>query len=92
MMESIDRHQLDNILTYNCEGQWKVDNLGRLISMDIDDDLVPPPRPDLSISYKLESFDGTAPIPEDLSQSFRPDNVGQKDGLCFPFLFFPLSA
>jgi hypothetical protein len=86
MMEIIDRHQMHKYLAFNSEGQWKQNHSDCLISRDAD--LVTLPKPDLNISFKLESFDKTAPIPGNLKKSFRPDSLGQKYGRCFPFLFF----
>ena len=86
MIEVIDRHQLHDILTFNSEGQWKQVSSGCLISKNCDS--VTLPKPDLNISFKLESFDKSAPIPGSLRYSFRPDSDGKRYGRCFPFLFF----
>ena len=86
MIEIIDRHQLHHFLTFNSEGQWKQHYSDCLISTD--SDVVTLPKPDLNVSFKLDSFDKSAPIPGNLKQSFRPDSTGQKYGRCFPFLFF----
>lgn len=86
MMEIIDRHQLHQFLTFNSEGQWKQNNSDCLISRDPDP--VTLPKPDLNVSFRLESFSKSAPIPGNLKKSFRPDSLGQKYGRCFPFLFF----
>lgn len=86
MMEIMDRHQLHNFLAFNSEGQWDQNHSDRLISRDAD--LVTLPKPDLNVSFKLDSFNKSAPIPGNLKKSFRPDSLGQKYGRCFPFLFF----
>lgn len=86
MMEVIDRHQLNEILTFNCEGQWKQDAMLCLISTG--NDKISLPKPDLNISFKLESFDESAPVPGNLKLSFRPDSDKEEYGQCFPFLFF----
>jgi hypothetical protein len=86
MMEIIDRHQLHNFITFNSEGQWKQNNSDCLIS--IDSDMVTLPKPDLNMSFKLDSFNKSAPIPGNLRACFRPDGEKEKHGRCFPFLFF----
>lgn len=86
MIEIIDRHQLHNFLAFNSEGSWKQHYSDCLISTN--SDVVTPPKPDLNVSFNLDSFDEWAPIPSNLKQSLRPDSTGQFDGRCFPFLFF----
>lgn len=86
MMDIIDRHQLHQLLTFNSEGQWKQNGSDCLISTD--SDVVTLPKPDLNVSFRLESFSKSAPIPGNLKKAFRPDSAGQRYGRCFPFLFF----
>jgi hypothetical protein len=86
MMEIIDRHQLHKWLTFNSEGQWYQKPSDCLVSTN--GDLVTGPKPDLNISFRLESFNKWAPVPSNLISSFRPDSTGKKEARCFPFLFF----
>lgn len=86
MIEIIDRHQLHRFLTFNSEGQWDQHDNDRLLSKD--SKLIKFPKPDLNMSFQLESFDEMAAIPPALEKSFRPDSLGQMYGRCFPFLFF----
>lgn len=86
MMEIIDRHQLHEFLIFNCEGIWNQNKGNCLISKDVFQ--ISFPKPDLNISFQLQSFNETAAIPPSLDKSFRPDSAGQMNGRCFPFLFF----
>jgi hypothetical protein len=86
MMEILDRHQLHHFLTFNSEGQWDQHKNDYLISKDSCP--ISLPKPDLNMSFQLESFDEMAAIPPSLQKSFRPDSAGQLYGRCFPFLFF----
>lgn len=86
MMEIIDRHQLHRFLTFNCEGQWVQHPDGRLLSNG--SQLIGLPKPDLAMSFQLNSFDEMAVVPPGLEKSFCPDTAGQIDGRCFPLLFF----
>jgi hypothetical protein len=85
-MQIINSYQLHQSLTFNSEGQWKQNHSDYLISRD--SDVITPPKPDLAISFKLEAFNKSAPIPSILKKAFRPDSAGQKYARCFPFLFF----
>jgi hypothetical protein len=87
MMEIIDRHQLHKFLTFNSEGQWYQNCSEYLISRD--SDMVTLPKPDLNVSFTLDAFNRSAPVPGNLKKAFRPDiSTGGKDARCFPFLFF----
>jgi hypothetical protein len=64
MIDIIDRHQLHQLLTFNCEGQWKQNRSDYLISND--SGALCLPKPALSVSFGLKSFGNSAPIPRNL--------------------------
>lgn len=84
MIHIIDQYWLGEIFDWNCEGQWSQPIDSRLPPTK--DDEIPLPKPDLAISFKLQSFTrGEAdsnPIPDDLERTISPD--GHKR--CFSFL------
>ncbi|KAL9124293.1 MAG: hypothetical protein Q9217_006361 [Psora testacea] len=63
MIHTINRYWMGNIFDWNCEGQC--------------DDDIKQPKPDLAISFTLESFTGgeddSDPYPPDLEKSLSPD-------------------
>ncbi len=85
MISIVNRYWLGNIYDWNCEGQWSQPKDSRLPSREDDD--VSLPKPDLAISFTLESFTGeeddSDPIPSDLKRCISPDGGNR----CFPFLF-----
>ena len=87
MMNVFDRHWLGEHFDWNTEGQWRQPK-GTLIRPTKKGDEMTLPKPDLMISFTLESFssgrDQSHPIPDDLEPCIFPDG----DQRCFPFLFF----
>lgn len=85
MMHIINKYWLGKIFDWNSEGQWSQPKDTRLPSR-LDDD-ISLPKPDLAISFTLESFTGETddsdPIPPDLKACLSPDGGDR----CFPFLF-----
>lgn len=84
MQTIIDRYQLHEILDYNCDGLWSQSKDNQVFSTQ--DDTVPMPKPDLAMSFTLDSLtdeEYNAPIPNDIKDCIRPDG-GER---CFPFLF-----
>lgn len=86
MIHIINQYWIKNILDWNTEGQWSQPKDTRLPSRG--DGEISLPKPDLAVSFKLESFtvaeDDSDPIPQDLAKCISPDGGGR----CFPFLFF----
>ena len=87
MMNVFDRHRLGDHFDWNTEGQWRQPK-ETLIRPTKEGDEMTLPKPDLMISFTLESFssgrDQSHPIPDDLEPCIFPD----RDERCFPFLFF----
>ncbi|KAI9657953.1 MAG: hypothetical protein M1821_002610 [Bathelium mastoideum] len=87
MMNVLDRHWLGEHFDWNTEGQWRQPK-ETLIRPTKEGDEMTLPKPDLMISFTLESFssgrDRSHPIPDDLEPCIFPD----RDQRCFPFLFF----
>ena len=85
MMHIINPYWLGENFYYNCEGQWSLPKISRLPSTK--NDGVSMPKPDLSISFKLQTFTQAEahsdPIPDHLEKTLSPDG----DERCFPFLF-----
>lgn len=85
MIHIINRHWLHEIFDWNTEGQWSLPKDNRLPSRTDDD--ISMPKPDLAVSFTLESFttseDGSDPIPKELERCICPDGGDR----CFPFLF-----
>lgn len=85
MIHIINQYWLDEIFDWNTEGQWSLPKDNRLPSRKDDD--ISLPKPDLAISFTLNSFTGdeddSDPIPTDLERCISPD-AGDR---CFPFLF-----
>ncbi|MCJ1258043.1 hypothetical protein MMC24_005872 [Lignoscripta atroalba] len=85
MINIINQYWLGNIFDWNSEGQWSQPKDTRLPSRE--DDEISLPKPDLAISFTLESFTGeeddSDPIPLELEKSISPDGGDR----CFPFLF-----
>ncbi|KAH6678696.1 hypothetical protein B0J14DRAFT_583272 [Halenospora varia] len=86
MIHIINQYWLDRIFDWNTEGQWSQPKETRLPSREDDD--ISLPKPDLAISFTLNSFivagDESDPIPPDLTKCLSPDGGNR----CFPFLFF----
>jgi hypothetical protein len=86
MIHIINQYWLDPIFDWNTEGQWTQPKDTRLPSREDDD--ISLPKPDLAISFTLNSFtvaeDESDPIPPDLTKCLSPDGGNR----CFPFLFF----
>lgn len=84
MTTLIDRWQLSNLFTFNCEGQWSMANYPLPSSGPAE--AVSLPKPDLAIFFKLESLttDLSVTFPKVLSECLRPDGGTWR---CFPFLF-----
>lgn len=85
MIHIINQYWLGRIFDWNTEGQWSQPKDTRLPSRE--DDEISLPKPDLAISFTLESFTGeeddSDPIPLELEKSISPDGGDR----CFPFLF-----
>ena len=85
MMSVFHHYWLGDIFDWNAEGQWSLPKDIRLPSRQDDD--VTSPKPDLAISFTLQSFTGeeddSDPIPQDLEKCISPDGGDR----CFPFLF-----
>lgn len=85
MIHIIDQYWLGERFDWNCEGQWSQPKDSRLPSTK--DDEISLPKPDLAISFTLQSFTqaeaDSDPIPDDLEKTISPDG----DKRCFPFLF-----
>lgn len=86
MIHIINQYWLDPIFDWNTEGQWSQPKDTRLPSRV--DDEISLPKPDLAVSFTLESFtaaeDDSDPFPEDLKNCLSPDGGTRS----FPFLFF----
>ncbi|KAF4627531.1 hypothetical protein G7Y89_g10625 [Cudoniella acicularis] len=86
MIHIINQYWLDPIFDWNTKGQWSQPKDTRLPSREDDD--ISLPKPDLAISFTLNSFtvaeDESDPIPPDLTKCLSPDGGNR----CFPFLFF----
>ncbi|RFU25001.1 hypothetical protein B7463_g11332, partial [Scytalidium lignicola] len=86
MIHIINQYWLDRIFDWNTEGQWSQPKDTRLPSRE--DDEISLPKPDLAISFTLNSFtiaeDDSDPIPPELASCLSPDGGNR----CFPFLFF----
>ena len=85
MMSVFDQHHLDPKFDWNAEGQWS--QLGPTSLPSRENDSISQPKPDLAISFTLESFTGSDddsdPIPDVLKPCLYPDGGNR----CFPFLF-----
>lgn len=85
MIHIIDQYWLGENFDWNCEGQWSQPKDSRLPSTK--DDAISLPKPDLAISFTLQSFTraeaDSDPIPDNLERTISPDG----DKRCFPFLF-----
>ena len=85
MMHIIDQYWFDEKFDWNCEKQWSQPKDSHLPSTS--DDEIPLPKPDLAISFTLQSFTQAAalsdPVPEELEETLSPNGHNQ----CFPFLF-----
>lgn len=85
MIHIVNQYWMDDIFDWNTEGQWSLPKDNRIPSRR--DDEVALPKPDLAISFTLESFtdaeDDSDPIPMDLERCISPDSGNR----CFPFLF-----
>ncbi|KAH8666005.1 hypothetical protein BGZ60DRAFT_529259 [Tricladium varicosporioides] len=77
MIHIINQYWLDQIFDWNTEGQWSQPKETRLPSREDDD--ISLPKPDLAISFTLNSFtiaeDESDPIPADLAKCLSPDGV-----------------
>ena len=85
MMSVFHYYWLGDMFDWNAEAQWILPRDVRLPSSAEDE--VTSPKPDLMITFTLESFTGPNhdrdPIPLDLERCISPDG-GER---CFPFLF-----
>ena len=85
MIHIVNQYWLSEAFDWNCEGQWSQPKDSRLPSTK--DDEITLPKPDLAISFTLQSFTqaeaDSDPIPDDLEKTVSPDG----DRRCFPFLF-----
>jgi hypothetical protein len=84
MTSLIDRWQLSQIFTFNCEGQWSLPE--HSIPTSGPAGSISSPKPDLAIFFKLENLtaDISAPIPSPINDCLRPDGGQWR---CLPFLF-----
>lgn len=84
MTTLIDRWQLSNIFTFNCEGQWSLPR--NPLPTTGPSSAISSPKPDLAIFFKFESLtnDKYVAIPKPIDDCLRPDGGQWR---CFPFLF-----
>ncbi|KIX09790.1 uncharacterized protein Z518_00871 [Rhinocladiella mackenziei CBS 650.93] len=86
MLSIIDRCYIHDLFSFNCEGQWRLDQRYRLpVTGRMEH--VTLPKPDLAVFFKLEALTGPniwAPYPKEMAGSLRPDGGPER---CFPFLF-----
>jgi hypothetical protein len=89
MMDILGYHRLPTSVNFHCKGQWIQRPEFHLVK--VDSSQIGLPKPDLCLSFKLESFCKTVVVPPRLRDSIRPDSVGKKIGRCFPFMFFEIT-
>ncbi|KAI1130572.1 hypothetical protein F5Y10DRAFT_289243 [Nemania abortiva] len=89
MMSILNRHQISDKFTFNCEGQW-LPQRNHYALPSTEENSIPDPKPDLAIFFRFESLLGegpysySTPIPDRLKACMSPDGSIDR---CFPFIF-----
>lgn len=86
MPSIIDRFSINDLFSFNCEGQWKLYQRHRLPSTGRIEH-VTMPKPDLAIFFRLNALTGAniwASYPREIAGCLRPDGGEER---CFPFFF-----